>query len=144
MEIKVKLLYPGCDILFPVKSYEDDACYDVRSAVDAFVPAHSTQAIPLGFAIQLPQKWECQIRPRSGKTLEGKFQVALGTVDCGYVGQVHALVYNCNDTPIVIDKYEKIAQMAIKKIYDVELVPGDIDNNTARGHNGFGSTDQNK
>lgn len=144
-KIKIEVLSDnrGQDsIFFPKKTYKEDACYDVASRSRTVVRSNSTAAVPLGFIIEVPKNWECQIRPRSGKTLKNRFQVILGTIDCGYTGEAHVLVYNPHDVDIVIKRGERVAQMCIKKIDRTELVAGTVRKNTARGKNGFGSTDK--
>lgn len=144
-KIKIELI-TGLGIvgseLFPKKSYKEDACYDVRAAMETRVKANDTAAVPLGFRIELPKDWEAQIRPRSGKTLKNKYHVVLGTIDCGYTGQVHALVYNPHPVDILIEQKEKVAQMIVKKIDKVKLVEGVINKSGSRGLNGLGSTDK--
>ncbi|QHF58063.1 5'-triphosphate nucleotidohydrolase [Bacillus subtilis] len=66
--------------------------------------------VPTGLAFEIPEGYEMQIRPRSGITLKTKLRVQLGTVDCGYTGEVGVIVDNIAEriTPFNSIKYEHI------------------------------------
>jgi dUTP pyrophosphatase len=98
--------------------------------------------IPTGLTIALPQGYEAQVRPRSG--LAAKHGVTVlnspGTVDADYRGEVCVLLINHGDQPFPIRRGERIAQMVIAQVAQVELVPVNSLSATDRGSGGFGST----
>jgi dUTP pyrophosphatase len=96
--------------------------------------------IPTGFCIQLNKNQEAQIRPRSGQSLKKGFDVALGTIDSGYTGEIGVIVRNFTDKPITIEHGERIAQIVISKFDSVTLTEVDELNETERGEGGFGHT----
>lgn len=96
--------------------------------------------IPTGICIQLNKNQEAQIRPRSGQSLKKGFDVALGTIDSGYIGEIGVIVRNFTDKPITIEHGERIAQIVVSKFDNVELVEVDELNETDRGTGGFGHT----
>lgn len=127
----------------PQKAHEEDACYDIFAAEQVIIPPQKTGLIRAGFKMQLEQGWEAQIRPRSGNSLKKDMKVILGTVDCGYAGEVGVIMYNSSTCdPIVIKRKDKIAQMAIRNVPFVEMIFDVIKKETARGEGGFGSTDR--
>ena len=123
MEVKIKL-EPGCGDFFPKKTHIDDAGYDLCSRIDAVLEPMSGMAIPVGFALELPSGYEAQIRPRSG--LAAKHHITVtnspGTVDANYRGEVKAILYNLGKEPFTIKRGDRIAQMVIAKLPEVELV----------------------
>jgi dUTP pyrophosphatase len=128
----------------PFKAHENDAAYDIMAAENSELNPLETKLVSAGFRIQLEKGYEAQIRPRSGNALKKKLQVANspGTIDCGYTGIVGVIIFNASPTEkLTITKGEKIAQMVIAKLPDVEMeIVTSIDRDTDRGEGGFGST----
>ncbi|MBR7120418.1 MAG: dUTP diphosphatase [Lentisphaeria bacterium] len=141
MEIKVKL-YSGCDDLMSVKAHSDDAAYDLRSRCDIVLEPGVSTLVPTGVYIELPVGYEAQIRPRSGLALKHDLMLtnSPGTVDAGYRGEIGVIMYNAGRAAFSITRGDRIAQMVICRLPDVELVQADELNSTLRGEGGFGST----
>jgi dUTP pyrophosphatase len=98
--------------------------------------------IPTGLAIALPPGYEAQVRPRSGLAARHGVTVlnAPGTVDADYRGEISVPLINLGDSPFTVWRGERIAQMVIAPVVQVELVPVTTLSTTARGSGGFGST----
>jgi dUTP pyrophosphatase len=98
--------------------------------------------VPTGLTIALPPGYEAQVRPRSG--LAAKHGVTVlnspGTVDADYRGEICVLLINHGDAPFPVRRGERIAQMVIAPVTQVELVAVTALSETARGSGGFGST----
>ena len=128
--------------LVPAKAHHDDAAYDLRSRCDMVLPVRRSTIVPTGLFIELPYGFEAQIRPRSG--LAAKFDLMLtnspGTVDAGYRGEVGVIMYNGGTAEFEIKRGDRIAQMVIAKLPEVELVCVESLSETDRGEGGFGST----
>jgi dUTP pyrophosphatase len=140
-EIKIQML-EDCGELFPRKAHEDDAAYDLRSRVDMELEQGVSTLVPAGFKIELPVGFEAQIRPRSGLALKNNLMLtnSPGTVDAGYRGEVGVIMYNAGKETFVIKRGDRIAQMVIAKLPEVELVKADELGESCRGEGGFGST----
>lgn len=96
--------------------------------------------VPLGFAIQVPEGYEGQIRPRSGLGLKHGLHVATGTVDFGYSGEVSALLYNLGSEPFTWEPGDRICQLVVAPVARVELVAVEELAASDRGGNGWGSS----
>jgi dUTP diphosphatase len=98
--------------------------------------------IPTGLSIALPPGYEAQVRPRSGLAARHGVTVlnAPGTVDADYRGEIGVPLINHGDVPFTVRRGERIAQMVIAPVIQVELVPVATLSSTARGSGGFGST----
>jgi dUTP pyrophosphatase len=98
--------------------------------------------VPTGLTIALPPGYEAQVRPRSG--LAAKHGVTVlnspGTVDADYRGEICVLLINHGDAPFPIRRGERIAQMVIAAVMQLELVAVAELSATERGSGGFGST----
>ncbi|HBI58382.1 MAG: dUTP diphosphatase [Duncaniella sp.] len=98
--------------------------------------------IPTGLRIQLPQGYECQIRPRSGLALRHGISLvnAPGTVDADYRGEIGVIVINLSNEPFTINDGERICQMVVKEYVHVAWEPVVRIDETERGDGGFGHT----
>ena len=141
MDVKIKL-ENGCENFCPKKAHPDDAGYDLCSRIDAVLEPLSGMAIPVGFAMELPAGYEAQIRPRSG--LAAKHHITVtnspGTVDTNYRGEIKAILYNLGREPFSIQRCDRIAQMVICELPEIELVEATELSQTDRGTGGFGSS----
>jgi dUTP pyrophosphatase len=97
--------------------------------------------VPTGIALQLPQGYEAQVRPRSGLALKHGITVlnSPGTIDADYRGEVSVLLINFGQESFVIERGLRIAQMVIAPVIQVELVEAGYLEPTGRGAGGYGS-----
>ena len=132
----------GCEDLFPRKAHDDDAAFDLRSRVDVVIPSGKIMLVPTGVFMELPVGYEAQVRPRSGLALKHGITVlnTPGTIDAGYRGEVGVILINAGENDFTIARGDRIAQMVIQQLTDVQLVSAEALSETARGAGGFGST----
>ena len=140
-EIKIVML-ENCGDLMPAKAHFDDAAFDLRSRVDMVLPVRKSVLVPAGFSLELPVGFEAQIRPRSGLALKHDLMLtnSPGTIDAGYRGEVCCIMFNAGDTPYEIKRGDRIAQMVIAALPDVQLCETAELGESDRGSGGFGST----
>jgi dUTP pyrophosphatase len=114
----------------------------VPEATPMIIPPGKRALVPTGLSIALPPGYEAQVRPRSGLALKHGITVlnAPGTVDADYRGEVSVLLINHGDAPFEVRRGERIAQMVIAPVVQVELVPAVSLSPTDRGSGGYGST----
>ena len=98
--------------------------------------------IPTGIRISIPRGYEVQIRPRSGLAWEHGIGVlnSPGTIDSDYRGEVKVILINLSKSPFVIRPNERIAQMVLNRVEQVDLKVVKRLENTERGGGGFGHT----
>lgn len=136
----------GADLPLPAYESAHAAGMDLAAAVDAeealTIAPGARALVPTGFALELPEGYEAQIRPRSGLALKHGITVlnAPGTIDADYRGEVMVLLINHGDVPFEIQRGARIAQMVVQKVTRAEMVEVDILGDSARGDGGFGST----
>jgi len=104
MNVNIKRLSPDAQI--PQYAHASDACFDLVSAEEVVIEPGETALVKTGLAFEIPEGYEMQIRPRSGITLKTKLRVQLGTVDCGYTGEVGVIVDNIAE---VVEETDYIA-----------------------------------
>jgi len=103
---------------------------------------HRVYHVPTGLALELPEGYEGQVRPRSGLAMKRGVTVANapGTIDSDYRGEVGVLLVNLTDSPVEIVPGERIAQLVLSPVVQGELVEVTELNETQRGSGGFGHT----
>jgi len=101
-----------------------------------------TVAIPTGIAIELPDGYEAQIRPRSGLALKHGITLlnSPGTIDPDYRGEIKVIMTNISNTPFQVKYPDRIAQMIISRFERIEWSVSDELDSTVRGDGGFGHT----
>ena len=106
------------------------------------LPPGGRALIPAGIALELPQGFEAQVRPRSG--LAHKYGVTVlnspGTIDADYRGEIQILLINLGKDPVLISRGDRIAQLVIVPVMMVTLERAEALSATGRGERGFGST----
>lgn len=115
------------------------ACFDCCARVDGEIRPGERKLVPLGFRLEMPEGLEAVIRPRSGLSKRG-VDVCIGTVDSDYRGEVSANVVNNGKENFNFRTGERICQLAVREIPEVEIDIVDELSETARGSGGFGST----
>ena len=132
----------------PVPAYQSAlaAGLDLRAALPEQQPLvllpGQRALVPSGLAIALAPGFEAQIRPRSGLAAKHGVTVlnAPGTIDADYRGEIGVLLINHGDTPFLIRRSERIAQLVIAPVVRAELRLVPALSATPRGGGGFGST----
>ena len=139
MNVNIKLFENGQN---PVFKHDGDACADCYARIaggSIAIPIGTRCLVNLGFAIEVPAGYEAVIRPRSGLSLQGA-DVAIGTIDSSYRGEVKACVINNKGERLVVNNGDRICQIAIRKVEPVSFNVVDELSETERGDNGFGSS----
>ena len=98
--------------------------------------------VPTGLYIELPEGYECQIRPRSGLAIKHGITVlnSPGTIDADYRGEIRVILVNLSAEPFVVEPGERICQMVVARHASVEWQPTDTLSETERNDGGFGHT----
>lgn len=153
------------DAKMPEYAHPDDSGMDVYAVNDYVIHPGETKLIPTGIKVAVPNGYEIQIRPKSGRALKTKMRIAnsIGTVDAGFRGELQVIIenieppikditYDFDDSgrPIItsilrgsdmtIGKGEKFAQLVLMEVPKAVLFQVENLDDTERGNGGFGST----
>jgi dUTP pyrophosphatase len=92
--------------------------------------------------VEIPLGYEIQIRPRSGLAIKQGITClnTPGTIDADYRGEIKVILINLSNEPQTILPGDRIAQMVVQKVEQVQWVAVDELNESERGSGGFGST----
>jgi dUTP pyrophosphatase len=145
--LQIRVLDPRIGSEYPVPQYatSGSAGVDLRACIDASLELKpgDTQLIPSGIAIYLQDPaYAAIVLPRSG--LGHKHGIVLGNlvglIDSDYQGQIFVSCWNRGQTTFTIQPGERIAQLVVVPVVQVEF---DVVNEfvaTERGAGGFGSS----
>ncbi len=145
--LKIRVLDPRLGRDFPLPAYATagSAGLDLRACIDQpllLAPGHA-ELVPTGLAIHLDDPGlAAVVLPRSG--LGHKHGIVLGNlvglIDSDYQGQVMVSVWNRAGAPFTIAPGERIAQLVVVPVVQVQLEVVESFEQTARGAGGFGSS----
>jgi dUTP pyrophosphatase len=115
---------------------------DLAAAVSVTLAPGARASVPIGFALEIPEGYEGQVRPRSGLSSKHGITVvnAPGTLDSDFRGEVLVLLVNHGTEPFVIERKMRIAQLVIAPVVQAQVELVESLSDTARGANGFGSS----
>ena len=111
-----------------------------KSAI--IIKPKSSSIIPTGLSVAFSEKYELQIRPRSGLAAKNNISIlnTPGTIDSDYRGEIKVIIYNHGNKDFVIKNKDRIAQIILTPIEKIEFQETDELPDTIRGEGGFGST----
>ena len=106
------------------------------------IKPNSSELIPTGLQVAIPEELEIQIRPRSGLAAKESIGVlnSPGTIDSDYRGELKIILFNHGNKDFIINNGDRIAQMVLVPILKMEFEEVDSLPDTVRGQGGFGST----
>ncbi len=143
--LDIRILDERIRTQLPAYATQGSAGLDLRACIDeplTLRPGDSA-LVPSGLAIHLGDPGLAAIViPRSG--LGHKHGIVLGNlvglIDSDYQGQVFVSCWNRGREPFVVNPLERIAQLVVVPVVQVELNVVESFDESARGAGGFGST----
>ena len=128
----------------PMPMTEGSAGLDLHAAVkdDLTLQPLERVLVSTGLAIQLPEGYAAEIRPRSGLAIRDGVTLlnTPGTVDQDYRGEIKVILINLGHVAARIRSGQRIAQLIVHKVHQVQWEEVDRLQPTGRGSKGFGST----
>ncbi|MES2952229.1 MAG: dUTP diphosphatase [Pseudomonadota bacterium] len=145
MKIDVKILDPRLNDQMPAYATTGSAGLDLRACLSEplTLQPNAWQLVPTGMAIYLQDPaYAALILPRSG--LGHKHGIVLGNlvglIDSDYQGQLMVSAWNRSDVAFTIAPMERIAQLVIVPVVQVQFnIVSDFEA-SERGAGGYGST----
>ena len=142
----VKVLIKKLDPTIKLPEYKTDGAsgMDLRAFIKKplSIKPKASILVPTGLSIAFSEKYEIQIRPRSG--LAAKYNISVlntpGTIDSDYRGEIKVIIYNHGNVDFIINNGDRIAQMVLSPVVKMELEETNDLPETIRGEGGFGST----
>jgi dUTP pyrophosphatase len=141
--VRVKRVGP-VEVPLPAYQTPDSAGLDLCAALSERVPlaAGERRLFPTGLCLELPRGFEGQVRPRSGLALKHGLTVlnTPGTIDADYRGELGIVLINHGSAAVMIEPLQRIAQLVIAPIVQVQVELALSLSETSRDTGGYGST----
>ena len=137
MKIKVKL-DPGA--FAPTKAHKEDAGIDLRTMHSFTINPGEVVCVDTGIHMLIPEGYAGLIKSKSGLTVKHGIVSDAGVIDAGYTGSIVVRLKGEGIAPHVFNLGDKIAQLVLVPIPDIEFDEVEDLEDTARGSNGFGSS----
>lgn len=144
-KLDIKILNEKIRSQLPAYATGGSAGLDLRACIDDPITLRpgDTALVPTGLAIHLDDPGlAAVIIPRSG--LGHKHGIVLGNlvglIDSDYQGQLMVSCWNRGKDTFVVNPLERIAQLVIVPVVQVQLNVVESFEESARGAGGFGST----
>ncbi len=136
MKIKFKKLHP--DAKPPTRAKAGDAGWDL-TCIDWQCAGSDVMFFKTGIAVEIPEGYFGLLRPRSSMARTVYSVATSGVIDSGYRGE---LIFPLRSTGLGshYESGDRICQLIILPLPDVEMVEVEELSETERGTGGFGST----
>lgn len=145
MKVDVKILDPRVKDKMPTYATTGSAGLDLRAILDEPLTLNpgETRLIKTGLAIHLADPgYAALILPRSG--LGHKHGIVLGNlvglIDSDYQGELMVSTWNRGQKAFTIEPMERIAQLVVVPVVQMQMNVVDDFETSDRGAGGFGST----
>lgn len=138
MKLKFKKLHE--DAKLPSKAKPGDAGLDLTSVDEGISDGNNQLRYKLGLAVEIPEGYVGYLFPRSS-VVKTTLSLAncVGVIDSGFRGELSA-VFNQRQDGKVYEKGDRIVQLVVMPIPDIETEWAEDLSETERGSGGFGST----
>ena len=124
----------------PSYAHPGDAGADLKASESLIVPARGQALVSTGLCIELPEGHAGLIWPRSGLAVKHSLDSGAGVIDAKYRGEIKVLLFNHSDENFTIEPGDRIAQLLVQKVENINFLPVESLDETERNLGGFGST----
>ena len=142
--VKILIKKTNKEVIIPKYKTDGSSGVDLSAFLEkkVVIKPNSSELIPTGLHVAIPEEYEIQIRPRSGLAAKESIGVlnSPGTIDSDYRGELKIILFNHGKEDFIINNGDRIAQMVLVPILKMEFEEVDSLPNTVRGQGGFGST----
>ena len=142
--VKILIKKTNKEVITPKYKTDGSSGVDLSAFLEKkiVIKPNSSELIPTGLQVAIPEEFEIQIRPRSGLAAKESIGVlnSPGTIDSDYRGELKIILFNHSNKDFIINNGDRIAQMVLVPILKMEFEEVDSLPNTVRGQGGFGST----
>ena len=142
--VKILIKKTNRKVITPKYKTDGSSGVDLSAFLDkeVVIKPNSSELIPTGLQVAIPEELEIQIRPRSGLAAKESIGVlnSPGTIDSDYRGELKIILFNHGNKDFIINNGDRIAQMVLVPILKMEFEEVDSLPETIRGQGGFGST----
>ena len=140
-ELQVLRLRP--EAVLPRRAYAGDAGLDLAACERVELAPGERAVVATGIAVAIPEGHAGFVQPRSGLAARNGVSVvnSPGLIDSGYRGEVKVVLLNTDsEETFVAEPGDRIAQLVVLPLPELDVVEVDELPDTKRGVRGFGSS----
>ena len=140
MQVTFQRLHP--EALAPSRAHPGDAGWDLAAVVSVTLGPGERSPVPTGLAVAIPEGYAGLVIPRSGNARRHGVGVvnAPGLIDSGYRGEITVLLINHGPESVTFRAGDRIAQLVLTPVPEIDWVEQEELDETPRGEGGFGSS----
>lgn len=141
LTVPIRLLDPRADL--PSYAHPGDAGADLRSSEDVVLEPGERKVVGTGISLAVPPGYAAMVYPRSGLAAKSGVTVlnSPGLIDSGYRGEIRVCLINTDPTnPVRLVRGDRIAQLVIQRVEQVQFAVVAELSDSARGVGGYGSS----
>lgn len=138
--VKLKVKRINSEAKVPHYELANSAGLELSSTHHACLEQGQRMLIKTGIAIEIPEGYVGLIWPRSGLSIKKGTDILAGVIDSNYRGEIGIVLLNTGYDDLIVKPGERIAQLLIQPIVNVEVEEVEILTDSIRGNKGFGST----
>jgi dUTP pyrophosphatase len=142
--VKIPVVRLDDSAVLPEQQHAHDAGYDLSAREEVtLAPGGGRALVPTGLAVAIPEGFAGFVLPRSGLALKHGVTClnTPGLIDAHYRGELKVLLVNTDpSSDYTVAVGDRIAQLVIMAVADVEWTESDPLEETTRDTFGFGST----
>eukprot|EP00435_Cladocopium_sp_Y103_P035264 s2015_g9.t1 len=136
-ELKVKLMNEHA--VLPTRGTTGSAGLDLSACENYKVGDGDYLLIKTGIAVELPRGTYGRLASRSSMASMG-VEVSAGVIDRDFRGEIKVLLHNQSGRDFWVRRGDRIAQLIVERMMEVEIHQVESLSETSRGRMGFGST----
>ena len=140
--VKILIKKTNKEVITPKYKTDGSSGVDLSAFLEkkVVIKPNSSELIPTGLQVAIPEELEIQIRPRSGLAAKESIGVlnSPGTIDSDYRGELKIILFNHGKEDFIINNGDRIAQMVLVPILKMEFEEVDSLPDTVTGQGGFG------
>jgi deoxyuridine 5'-triphosphate nucleotidohydrolase len=147
-KVNIKLIHSQAKL--PTRMTAGSAGYDLYSVEDLEIPPSQCDhggfvqigraLIPTGLILELKPGTVGRVGARSGLSVKSNIETGAGWIDSDYRGELKVEIKNLSSRPYHVRRGDRIAQLVILSLADVQVEAVDQVDDTSRNSGGFGST----
>ena len=123
--VKILIKKTSKEVITPKYKTDGSSGVDLSAFLDkeVVIKPNSSDLIPTGLQVAIPEEFEIQIRPRSGLAAKESIGVlnSPGTIDSDYRGELKIILFNHSNKDFIINNGDRIAQMVLVPILKMEF-----------------------
>ena len=123
--VKILIKKTNKEVITPKYKTDGSSGVDLSAFLDkeVVIKPNSSELIPTGLQVAIPEELEIQIRPRSGLAAKESIGVlnSPGTIDSDYRGELKIILFNHGKEDFIINNGDRIAQMVLVPIIKMEF-----------------------